>query len=85
MTELWPNGFVRAGTSARAFLEALAGEGFSLHHMDAERARLEAVTVGEMLARIERNAQRSFDDNPVMRTWGWYTNLLCLRGEDAPG
>jgi FkbM family methyltransferase len=79
MTELWPNGFVRAGASARAFLEALAGEGFAFRHLDARAERVEPLALADLLELIEANARRTFEDDPVMRVWGWYTNLLCVR------
>jgi FkbM family methyltransferase len=78
MTEFWPNGFARAGASARRYLDFLHAAGFSFRNMNAETEVLEPMTVEELAALVERNATRTFDD-PVMRAWGWYTNLLCTR------
>ena len=79
MTEFWPNGFLRAGTTAGRFLESLETNGFSFQEIDREAREVRPTTMGELLDLVERSARRCFEHNPVMRTWGWYTNLLCSR------
>jgi FkbM family methyltransferase len=79
MTEFWPNGFIRAGATPRRYLEFLRDAGFSFQNMNAQTQALEPMTIDELVALTDYNATRTFDD-PIMRVWGWYTNLLCKRG-----
>lgn len=82
MSEFWPQGFVRAGSTAQAYLAALARLGFQFTHIDIERHVLDASSEAEMNALVARNAAADYRHIPVMAGWqgGWYTNLLCRRG-----
>lgn len=79
MTEFWPNGFIRAGTTARRYLDFLHDGGFTFRNMNAETQQVEPMTIDELVALTEHNATRQFHD-AIMSVWGWYTNLLCMRG-----
>jgi len=50
-----------------------------LSNIDREARRLVPLSADALIDLTKRNARREFDD-PVMKTWGWYTNLLCTRG-----
>ena len=86
MTEFWPNGFLQAGSSPEWFLKRLRDLGFTLHHINSETEAVEPTTVEDLLELTRANSKRNFE-NPVMKAWGWYTNLLCLRagGGEAVG
>ena len=78
MTEFWPQGFTRAGTTGRQYLEYLAGFGFKFQNMNMDTQKVEPMTIDEIDALIEESKKRQFND-AIMSVWGWYTNLLCTR------
>lgn len=79
MVEFWPNGFRKDSKDPYDFLETLASDGFDIQFIDSLNSRVYSVDPEEM-KRVE--LAREADDskkNDVMRQWGWYTNLICIR------
>ena len=79
MTEFWPNGFKEDKKNPRDFIETLHQLNFKIHNIDNFAQKVEAVTVDEMMQITDFKSKNIPKQNKVMQTWGWYTNLLCIR------
>lgn len=79
MTEFWPNGFKEDKKNPRDFIETLYQLNFKIHNIDNLAQKVEAVTVDEMMQIADFRSKNIPKQNKVMQTWGWYTNLLCIR------
>lgn len=78
MTEFWPNGFRKDKKDPQTFLEQLDRLGFEISHIDSTNNVLVKKTP-EQIMNAEQNSQYIAQKNPVMKKWGWYTNLFCTR------
>lgn len=78
MTEFWPNGFRKDGKAPQDFLKRLVDLGFELFHIDSSNSTL-AKKTPEQIMNVEKNNHSIIQKNPVMKKWGWYTNLFCTR------
>lgn len=79
MSEFWPNGFKEGRKNPRDFLETLHQLNFKIHNIDNLRQKIIPVTVKEMMEIVDFESKNIPKDNKVMQTWGWYTNLFCVR------
>lgn len=78
MTEFWPNGFKKDKKDPQEFLEELSDIGFELYHINSQSSKLDKKKPDEIM-NIPKNSKRIIEQNKVMKQWGWYTNLLCVR------
>ena len=78
MTEFWPNGFKKDNKDPQEFLEELSDMGFEIYHIDSQSSKLEKKRPDEIM-NVPKYNKRLIEQNKVMKQWGWYTNLLCMR------
>lgn len=79
MLEFWPNGFRRDNQDPYEFLETIVKSGFDIRFIDNVKQKIIKVGV-EQMKRIENERLKDLTTlNEVMKNWGWYTNLLCMR------
>ena len=79
MLEFWPNGLRRNNQNPYEFLETMDENGFEIQFIDNVRQKVTKVGV-EQMKKIEKERMKDISSqNEVMRSWGWYTNLLCTR------
>jgi FkbM family methyltransferase len=74
MTEFWPQGLSRAGSTPQQYLDFLRDAGFAIAHMNTKAQKVEQMTVEQMVELTDRNAKRTWG-----QPRGWCTNLLCTR------
>ena len=79
ITEFWPNGFIEDNKNPKDFLETLHQLNFKIYNINNLEQKIEPVTVNEMMKIVDFRSKNIPKENTVMQTWGWYTNLLCIR------
>ena len=77
MLEFWPNGLRRNNQDPYEFLKTIEESGFEMQFIDNVRQRVIKVGVEQMRGIEKERMEDVSSQNEVMRTWGWYTNLLC--------
>lgn len=79
LMEFWPNGFVKGDKDPYGFLKTLTDLGFAINIIDSIDKKIYPIGIEELKGLESSRSKDPRLQNAVMQTWGWYTNLLCIK------
>jgi len=79
MTEFWPNGFRKDNRDPYEFLERIITTGFRINIIDNLSQKAYGISPEELKRLEKKRCMNAQAQNDVMRVWGWYTNLICMK------